>query len=145
MSAFCASGNHFTSFAFIRSSCVAHCTETWFPLLTFLHESCLILNKLLDFCFWLFFLNTTWPWTRCFSFFEPQLVLRVRRAGPVNLEVPESENPMVVKLFAFTCTPLFIMLVFIALCRPCILLFFFFNKLKVCGKPIQAKSIPFFQ
>ena len=132
-SAFWASGNHFISFAFVRSNWVGRCTETWF--LTFLRESCLILNKLLDFCFWLFFLKATWPWTSCFSFLEPQFVLYVRRAGPVNLEVPESEKSMVVTLFAFILTPLFIMLVFIALCRPCI---FFLNKLKVCGKSIQA-------
>lgn len=60
----------------------------------------------------------------------------MRRAGPVNLEVLESEKSMVVTLFAFARTPLFILLVFIAICRPCI--FFFFNELKVCGKPIQA-------
>lgn len=123
MSAFCAFGNRFISSALLRSNCVAHCTETQFPLLTFLHESCLILNKLLDFCFWLFFLNATWPWTSCFSLFELQFVLCVRRAGPVNLEVLESEKSMVVTLFAFARTPLFILLVFIAICRPCIFFF----------------------
>ena len=110
LSAHWASGHH--SFPpLLWETSVQHCTETWFPLLTFLQKwkPCLTLNKLLNFHFWLCYGKAIWPWASYFPIFGTQFGICLRRAGSASLEGPESKN-----LWLWHCW--YIITLFISLC-----------------------------